>query len=106
MTPANDYYADKNGIPQIDKVFSSGKEYTFDWSAWLANEDTEIAEFSLDVGAGLTKVGEQREGALVTVVVDDGVPGYRYPVRCYVKTTRTPLLEDTRTIYINVVAEQ
>jgi hypothetical protein len=104
MVPPDD--VDLAAAPEFRKVAGDGKDYSFDWTDWCASEDTEIFSMELTVHPSLTKVLEQRDGKLMTVVVDDGVAGYVYPIRCRVVTTRTPLLEATRTMYIRVVAEQ
>ncbi len=100
------FYKNEAGVDQIDKVFKDKKNYTFDFTGTCAAEGASVASYTLDVADGLTKTYEGRDEALIDFTVDDGVPGYAYPVRCTVVLDDDQAQEFTKTMYINVVAEQ
>lgn len=102
----SDFYPNAQGIDQIDKVFSDKKNYSFDFSDHCAVEGGSVASYTLSVDPGLTKLYEGRDGAFIDFTVDDGVIGYAYPVRCTVVLDDDQAQEFTKTMYINIVAEQ
>lgn len=96
------YTINRQGFPAYPKVNTSRLDYSFDWSEWLTALDDEISTYEIDCSARLTLVSDSRDGAIVTVLLDDGIVGYSYPVTCSIVTVDGR--EDSRTIYIDIIA--
>lgn len=77
-------------------------DYPFDWTDWLAAAGDSIATYALDVPAGLMKVADTRDGAVVIPWLKVARPGYKYRVGCTITTTSSP--PRTRTKYIVIDA--
>jgi hypothetical protein len=74
--------------------------FTWDWSAWLANEDDAAAAFAWVVPGGIAKGAETADAGKATAWFSGGTDGEDYPVTCHITTTggRT----DDRTMVIKV----
>lgn len=76
-------------------------DYSWDWSAWLAEVDDTITSASVSVPEGLTAVGSPVVGAsLVTQRVSGGVVDGAYALVCQITTVGG--LVDERSIYLTV----
>jgi hypothetical protein len=98
------YKQDKNGLPTIQKRATSQLDYPFDWNAWLAQIGDQIATYSVSVPDGITKAGVMMQDGFVTVWLDGGRVGYKYPVRCDIATASNPPRKDSRTIVVEIIA--
>jgi hypothetical protein len=76
-------------------------DYTWDWSAWLAEVADTIGSATVTVPAGLTAVGEPVVGdATVTQRVSGGALNSAYRMVCQITTVGG--LIDERSIYLTI----
>jgi hypothetical protein len=76
-------------------------EYSWDWSAWLAEVADTISSASVSVPAGLTAVGSPVVGeAVVTQRVSGGTADGSYTLVCQITTASG--LVDERSIFLTV----
>ena len=73
-------------------------DYAFDWSAWLAEDETVASQ---DVTAtGVTVESDSTDGRIVSVRLSGGVAGRRASVKCEVTTSRGQTDQRTLTVYV------
>ena len=74
-------------------------DWLFDWTDWLATEET-IITHTITADAGITVDGSDENAGIVTVWLSGGTAGEKYKVACLITTSagRT----DERTIWIKV----
>lgn len=96
-------YTIKDGLPHIQKVAGKTLDYTLDLTDVMALVSANIDTFAVSA-AGLTVVETIKTGNAVTVLLDGGLPGYRYFVHLDFTYTGTPARDDRRSIVVEVVA--
>ena len=72
-------------------------DYAFDWSAWLASEET-INSHTVTVDTGLTKDSDSESSGIVTVWLSGGTAGTSYKVACKIVTNEGRTEERSITI--------
>jgi hypothetical protein len=90
-----------HGFPQWEKDPAAEKDYSVDWTAWLAGDT--ITTHTVTVQTGLTKLSDLRNGAVVTIWLAGGSLGRTYKVVVHVETAGGR--KDDRTLEI-VVKDQ
>jgi hypothetical protein len=76
-------------------------DYSWDWSAWLADVGDTISSATVTVPVGLTAVGEPVvDTAIVTQRVSGGAVDGQYKMVCQITTTGG--LVDERSIYLTI----
>ncbi len=89
-----------NPKPSILKDPSAVLDYSFDWSAWLA-EGESIVTYDVTVD-GVTKNSQARAGAIVTAWIAGGTLGEVASVTCAVTTDSVPARTEQRTVYLRI----
>ncbi len=74
-------------------------DYTFDWTRWLASDET-ISTSTVTVSAGLTKNSDSKTTKMVTAWVSGGASGQPYTITSHIVTNQGRT--DERTITIRV----
>lgn len=72
-------------------------DYTFDWTEWLASEET-IFSHIITVDAGITKNSDSELDGLITIWLSGGIAGTDYTVACKITTDEGRI--DERSIII------
>jgi hypothetical protein len=88
--------------PSIIKDPDASLDYAFDWTDWLDAGEA-IASWSTTV-SGVTKIADDRVGAVITVWVSGGTasPGSVATITCAITTDSAPARIDNRTIYLKI----
>jgi len=86
-------------VRKWDKDPSAVLDYAFDWSNWLAANET-ISSATVTVDAGLTKDSQSNTTTKVIVWLSGGTLGTAYKVACRITTNQGRT--DERTIGIRV----
>jgi hypothetical protein len=73
-----------DGLPYWDKDPTAEKDYIVDWTTWLAGDT--VSAYVVTVQNGLTKIADQRAGAVVTTWLGGGTRGKDYKVTVRVTT--------------------
>jgi hypothetical protein len=77
-------------------------DYAWDWSAWLAEDET-ITDKTVSVEpSGLTIDSSIISGGSVIAWLSGGDVDTDYAVTCHIETSNTPVREDDRTLTIQV----
>jgi hypothetical protein len=95
------YVVDAAGKATIFKDPGAVLDYTFDWTAWLADIADAITTHTITVPTGITKNSSSVTGGNKVVAwISGGAAGTTYQITCQIVTTggRT----DERSIYIKV----
>lgn len=96
------YKLDASGIPTIHKVIEEELDYTFDWTDYLAmTPGDSITSEAVTITGRIVKGDVVREGAMVTVWLSGGAPGYKASAHCQIVTAAGRTAK--RTINIEVV---
>lgn len=61
-------------------------DYEFDWTAWLADEET-ISSHAVTVPAGITNASDSEDAGVVTVWLSGGTANTRYTIECKITTS-------------------
>jgi hypothetical protein len=92
-----------DGKPTIRKAADSVLDYTFDWTAWLAETGDSIASKTVTPDAGIIVVQDTVvTGNKVVVFLSGGTIGTTYRIKCKITTASSPARVDERSIYIKV----
>lgn len=76
-------------------------DFSFDWTAWLADCSDTLLSADFVLGDGLANAGEHTDGAVSTVFISGGVAGV-VPITCRIVTASVPARIEDRTIYLTI----
>jgi hypothetical protein len=96
-------YIIKDGLPHITKSAGSKLDYTLDVTDVCALIGANVGAFTV-TATGLTVAETTQIGDAVTVILEGGIAGYKYPVHLDFDYTGTPARKDRRSIVVEVVA--
>lgn len=86
--------------PTIDKDPDAILDYSWDWTAWLADVSDTIATKSFIVDVSLTVVSSTVVGGIITAFISGGVAGTKVIATCRMVTVGGR--SDDRTIYLKI----
>ncbi len=90
--------------PRGTKDPNSTIDVTFDWTAYLADVEDEIAPGGLEfvLGEGLEDVGFEFDGALCSIFLAAGTALTTSPILCRITTSSIPPRVEDRTVYLSI----
>lgn len=86
------------GFPSWVKDPAAVKDYSLDWTAWLAGDSVATSQWAAQ--NGITVNTSAQVGAVMTVWLSGGTLGQSYLVTNRITTTNVPPRTDERTIEI------
>jgi hypothetical protein len=99
----SDFVVGTDGKPTIVKDPNATLDYSWDWSAWLADStpDDTISSFQIIVASGTVTIGSTGHlNGVVTAMISGGAAGEKAAVTCRITTNGGRI--DDRTIYLKI----